>query len=311
MLFVGLSDPSFKPEINPPPTPLKPILKKSQIDEDERYARRLAQQYNTNPASTNHSDSKHSNTRARYSNKTNKPSQSQQYYDHYYKNNPGMGPNQFNRNQPNSSRQGNSTNDEIDVFFDHDLPKLKDDFTKGIKETTSVITGWMSSLKKTFEDENVSDEEFYNKYEKPLPKQHKKQHPVDSTAPPPSTVKYDAFGNEIKTNNLRKDDDNDDDTIKMVDNDDDDDDDAPPPPPRPTKNSSEITSKSTTIDKNGSETKWEPIAHTPVAVTDPFLVTDSDEEEEVESSHATSNSNTNLKEESKDVNPTVEAKTSS
>ncbi len=259
--FIVLSDPSYKPEILPPqPLPRSNYLD-PQIDEDERLARRLAKQYAQET-------------------RQERPER-EQYSDLY-------GNQRTDRHHTN--------NQEESSFLEHDLPQLKEQFQKGVQETSTKINNWMTSLRKKFEDDD--DTQLYHEQSN----QGSQQHQRPKSSQPPKL--FDAFGEESndtsvthgsyrtnvnkprRSNNFDHDPEelnSDFSQIKLVD------DDPPSQPKRPTKptalSSPEVAPAPKPITKIGSGSKWEPLnAVEPTSIDnhDPFLVADSDEEEETE-----------------------------
>ncbi|TKX23844.1 ubiquitin-binding protein CUE5 [Elsinoe australis] len=115
--LLGMSDPNFKEEA-PPPQPPRPV--RSQLEQDEMYARQLAQHYD-------------SRERAR-----------------------GDGYGQ-QRGEQRGQLPRQSTQDRLYAedrersFFDDDLPEIQRTLQKGFMETQTKVNSWFNNFKKRLE----------------------------------------------------------------------------------------------------------------------------------------------------------------
>jgi len=113
----GMSDPDFQPEEAPapPPKPPRPTAAQRQLEQDEMYARQLAQHYQS------------SNQSQRGMHNNPPPTQRRTTDDELY----------------SSDRDRN--------FFDDDLPEIKETVRKGFLETQTKFNGWISGIRKRIE----------------------------------------------------------------------------------------------------------------------------------------------------------------
>ncbi|GAB7350876.1 hypothetical protein MBLNU459_g1395t1 [Dothideomycetes sp. NU459] len=124
--LLGMSDPDFKPEEAPPPRPPRPTQAQRQLEQDEMYARQLAEHYGSaaRPRGRDQDD---------------------------------RGPPLPNRN--NAGRPVLDDGDREHSFFDDDLPVIKESVRKGFLETQSTVNKWISDFKKRIEGD---DDDPYN-----------------------------------------------------------------------------------------------------------------------------------------------------
>ncbi|KAL1995049.1 hypothetical protein VTN49DRAFT_1236 [Thermomyces lanuginosus] len=122
--LLGMTDPKAQAELPPPPPakPPRPVTSttRSQLEQDERLARQLAEHYN-GPARHHH------------------PQQggyrSRQRYDDY----------EEEEREPN--------------FFEDELPIIRENIRKGFLETQSKVNAWVQSLKKKLDGEETDEED--------------------------------------------------------------------------------------------------------------------------------------------------------
>lgn len=140
--LLSMSDPSFKAEEAPPPKPPRPAQQqqpRSQVEQDEIYARQLAEHYQTNfqgYGSRSRGDPPLPNQRRET----------------------GLKPNELH-DDPNHS------------FFDDDLPEIRRNIEQGFKETQTKVNQWITSFKKKLDGE--PDE--YDRYGNPVPPRDERQ----------------------------------------------------------------------------------------------------------------------------------------
>jgi hypothetical protein len=131
--LLGMSDPSFAADEPPPPRqPARPMHREpmSQMEADEAYARRLAEQYNTEaPRAQNTYNQREPGRRG-----VNR--QQQQYYD-----------------DPDSPERN---------FFDDDLPEIGRNIQQGFMETQKKFNSWITNLQKKIEGGDDEEEDLYS-----------------------------------------------------------------------------------------------------------------------------------------------------
>ncbi|KAL9129089.1 MAG: hypothetical protein Q9217_002361 [Psora testacea] len=134
--LLGMSDPDAAESVPPPQpprreqVPAQPIsTEESQLAADERYARQLAEHYNTVNAQGSRPDS-----RAR----------PQQQFKGPPRSSTGQTPDQFHEERERS-------------FIDDDLPIIRENIKKGFLETQSTVNKWVNSLKKKIDGEDEDD----------------------------------------------------------------------------------------------------------------------------------------------------------
>lgn len=121
--LLGMSDPNAiqnDSDEQPPPQPPRPQHNQSQLDQDEAYARQLAQHYETQSAAYE----------ARTANRG-QPRQRQQT---------GLNPNELHDDREYS-------------FLDDDLPVIQEQLKKGFQETQTKVNTWFKDLKKKFDEQ--------------------------------------------------------------------------------------------------------------------------------------------------------------
>lgn len=117
--MAGMSDPNFKAEEAPPPQPPRP-QPRSQLEQDEIYARQLAEHYQSQGGQA---------AQGGYSARPQGDTRRQQ---------PGQRPNEGDREHS---------------FFDDDLPEIRKNIEQGFKETQKTVTGWISNFTKKLDGE--------------------------------------------------------------------------------------------------------------------------------------------------------------
>ncbi|KAF2157607.1 hypothetical protein K461DRAFT_289909 [Myriangium duriaei CBS 260.36] len=110
--LLGMSDPTFQAEDVPPPQPPRPTAAQRQLEQDEMYARQLAQHYQSGDR------------------------------DHRggYQQQRGQGPPQHRNSQDPEDRERN--------FFDDDLPEIRESVRQGFLQTQSTVNSWIKNFKK-------------------------------------------------------------------------------------------------------------------------------------------------------------------
>ncbi|KAG8625808.1 hypothetical protein KVT40_006209 [Elsinoe batatas] len=115
--LLGMSDPNFKQEEAPPPQPPRPTAAQRQLEQDEMYARQLAQHYQ-------------STERAHQ----------------------GGGYGQQRGEVPRRTTQERLYAEDRDrSFFDDDLPEIQRSIQKGFQETQKSVNSWFNNFKKRLE----------------------------------------------------------------------------------------------------------------------------------------------------------------
>ncbi|KAK1914598.1 hypothetical protein P3342_010587 [Pyrenophora teres f. teres] len=109
-----MSDPNFKAEETPPPQPPRP-QPRSQLEQDEIYARQLAQHYQTQGGPG------------------------------------GQGQRGQGQRQQPGARPGEPEREHS--FFDDDLPEIRKNIEQGFKETQQTVTKWISNFTKKLDGE--------------------------------------------------------------------------------------------------------------------------------------------------------------
>ncbi|KAF2829038.1 hypothetical protein CC86DRAFT_368162 [Ophiobolus disseminans] len=130
--LLSMSDPNFKAEEAPPPQPPRP-QPKSQLEQDEIYARQLAEHYQSRGGQG-------------------AQGQGQGGY--------GQRPSGEQRRQQPSQRPNEP--DREHSFFDDDLPEIRKTFEQGFKETQKTVTGWISNLAKKLDGEPDDYDQYGN-----------------------------------------------------------------------------------------------------------------------------------------------------
>ncbi|KAJ4368411.1 ubiquitin-binding protein cue5 [Neocucurbitaria cava] len=127
--LLSMSDPNFKAEETPPPQPPRP-QPRSQFEQDEIYARQLAEHY-----------------------------QSQGGHGGHGSRQPGEAPRRQQTGlRPNEPEREHS-------FFDDDLPEIRKNIEQGFKETQKTVNKWITNFTKKLDGE--PDE--YDEYGNPVP----------------------------------------------------------------------------------------------------------------------------------------------
>lgn len=131
---IEMSDPDAVVESDPapPPQPPRPVRSQmgstpqTQLEADELYARRLAEQYDANTYGGQQRAPMHSGGRSRQPQET------------------GLKPNELYDNDHS--------------FLDDDLPVIKESLRKGFVETQKTVNSWITNLKKKLDGEEGEGE---------------------------------------------------------------------------------------------------------------------------------------------------------
>lgn len=238
-------------------TPRGQARRKTQIEEDEELARKLAQEFNRPPRGYTSSRTRHSTSSA--------------YSGRYDDERP---------QQPQRS------------FLDDDLPEIRENLQKGFEETKTKVSAWYSNFKKRLDGEEGTPGFFGALGQSPRNSNELRGYdgPGSGGAPRRSgdgdrrRRYYDRDPAEI-----------DDDFRGISLRDDTEPERTPPRPPRPGAKPRQVSAfgdeaPATTGSKGGrdnstskSSSKWEPLTQVPaepVGDKDPFFIGDSDEDEE-------------------------------
>ncbi|EAS31663.3 CUE domain-containing protein [Coccidioides immitis RS] len=293
--LLGMSDPDA--QVDPPPMkPPRPSIATSttqrQLEQDEMYARQLAEHYNR-------SEQHRSYPQSGWDHEPHLPQRQRET---------GLKPNELYDDREHS-------------FIDDDLPIIKENIRKGFLETQTRVNTWMQNLKKKLDGEESEDE---INYEQNRQGQQYRQGFGESQNYRPrrsgearrsaDRERYDAdprvLSDDFATLELR-------------------DEEAPPiRPPRPAANPDLFKSKSSSPDQRkvsfqegppeeigaphssrsdsqnraaqpqGKPSKWQPLATvepSPVTDHDPFSLGDSDDEKEVKKQEVKSEENEKIK----------------
>lgn len=128
--LLGMTDPDFKPEEAAPPQPPRPQQRQqpqSQLEQDELYARQLAEHYN---------------------------SQMPRQQNQYNQREPG-------RRGPNQQRPHYDEDDRERSFFDDELPEIGRNIQRGFMETQKQVNSWINNFKKRIDGED-EEEDLYS-----------------------------------------------------------------------------------------------------------------------------------------------------
>ncbi|KAJ5811838.1 hypothetical protein N7474_008139 [Penicillium riverlandense] len=124
--LLGMTDPTAQEDMVPPPKPPRPDQPPTttdwrQVEADERYARQLAEHYNSSR----------------------------------------RGPRPGWESDPRYQRpRGSEEDEERDYsFFDDDLPVIRENIKKGFLETQTKVNSWVANLKKRIDGEDVDEED--------------------------------------------------------------------------------------------------------------------------------------------------------
>ena len=127
--LLSMSDPDFQPEEQAPPQPPRPQRQPpNQLEADERYARQLAEQYNSYGG----------------------PRGQARYNQRDWAGNRG----------PNQQRPHYSDEDREHSFFDDDLPEIGRNIQQGFVETQKKVNTWINNFRKRLDGED-EDEDLY------------------------------------------------------------------------------------------------------------------------------------------------------
>ncbi|KAK4547293.1 hypothetical protein LTR36_000948 [Oleoguttula mirabilis] len=136
--LLGMSDPDFRPEEAAPPQPPRPTKRapQNQLEADEMYARRLADQYNSAP-------------RGQGQNKYNQREPARRA--------PNQQPTHYNEDEDDHERS----------FFDDDLPEIGKNIQQGFMETQKKVNSWINNFRKKIDGEEDDDEDLYSSSQAP------------------------------------------------------------------------------------------------------------------------------------------------
>lgn len=118
--LLSMSDPNFKAEEAPPPQPPRP-QPRSQLEQDEMYARQLAQHYQSQGGPEGAG---------------------------------GHGARGRGRPRPNEPEREPS-------FFDDELPEIRKNIEQGFKETQKTVTNWISNFAKKLDGGEIDEYDKY------------------------------------------------------------------------------------------------------------------------------------------------------
>ncbi|KAM5436510.1 ubiquitin-binding protein cue5 [Microsporum ferrugineum] len=275
--LLGMSDPDAQEDVRPPMPPRPAVggvptsTTQSQLEDDERYARQLAEHYSG------------ADQRRGYQ---------QSPWDH------GMA-----SGQRGQGLKPNELYDREHSFIDDDLPIIKENIRKGFLETQSRVNTWVENFKRRLDGEDSDEDVQHGQRQYGQRQQHANAYndqgyPNRRSAEHRRSVdreRYDAdphvLGDDFSSLELR-------------------DNEAPPPrPPRPQANPDLFKAKSASPDRRkvsfqegppeeiqdsysapnpratsvNKPSKWQPLSSvepSPVADNDPFSLGDSDDEKD-------------------------------
>lgn len=123
-----MSDPNYKPEEQeiPPPQPPRPQQPRSQVEQDELYARQLAEHYQSGF----------------------------QGYGSRLRGDPPVG----ERRHETGLKPNELYDDREHSFFDDDLPVIKQNIQKGFQETQSKFNKWINDFRKKIDGEEEDED---------------------------------------------------------------------------------------------------------------------------------------------------------
>ncbi|PVI03196.1 hypothetical protein DM02DRAFT_652816 [Periconia macrospinosa] len=134
--LLSMSDPSFKAEEAPPPQPPRPTQQpRSQLEQDEIYARQLAEHYESNYA--------------------------------------GQGSRSRGDGAPGRRRQDQQDPNDERSFLDEvaeELPEIRKNIEQGFRETQTKVNKWITDFRKKLDGEPDQ----YDVYGNPVPRQHER-----------------------------------------------------------------------------------------------------------------------------------------
>ncbi|KAF9694445.1 hypothetical protein EKO04_007488 [Ascochyta lentis] len=134
--LLSMSDPNFKSEEAPPPQPPRP-QPRSQLEQDEMYARQLAEHYQSQGGQQGQGG---------YGSRTQESG--------------------ARRSQPYARSNNNNTNNNKDEreysFFDDDLPEIRKNIEQGFQETQKTVNKWITSFKKKLDGEPDDYDQYGN-----------------------------------------------------------------------------------------------------------------------------------------------------
>ncbi|EAW07905.1 CUE domain-containing protein [Aspergillus clavatus NRRL 1] len=116
--LLGMTDPTAQQEEVAPPRPPRPSATQKQLEQDELYARQLAEHYNRRAPQPRWDESRHDG----------------------------------------AARRSNESEEREYSFFDDDLPVIRENLRKGFLETQSKVNSWVQNLKKRIDGEDLEEE---------------------------------------------------------------------------------------------------------------------------------------------------------
>ena len=114
-----MTDPNFKPEEAAPPKPPRPTAAQRQLEQDEMYARQLAEQYQSSGRQQRAPPTQH---------RANVP-----------------------RRRPEDDEELYRSDDRERNFFDDDLPEFSENVRKGFVQTQARFNQWFGDIRKKIE----------------------------------------------------------------------------------------------------------------------------------------------------------------
>ncbi|CAI6228745.1 unnamed protein product [Periconia digitata] len=134
--LLSMSDPSFQAEEAPPPQPPRPTQPRTQLEQDEIYARQLAEHYESGYA--------------------------------------GQGSRPRGDGQPPRRRQDQQDPNEDRNFLDDvadELPEIRKNIEQGFRETQTKVNKWITDFRKKLDGEPDQ----YDVYGNPVPREHERR----------------------------------------------------------------------------------------------------------------------------------------
>ncbi|PSN61714.1 hypothetical protein BS50DRAFT_578230 [Corynespora cassiicola Philippines] len=143
--LLSMSDPNFKEDEAPPPQPPRPTQPRSQLEQDEIYARQLAEHFQTQQGGGYGS---------RGRGDPHQPPQRRQT---------GLKPNELYDDREHS-------------FFDDDLPVIKKNIEQGFRETQTKVNKWITDFRKKLDGEPEEYDQYGNPVYRPEPSQQRQNY---------------------------------------------------------------------------------------------------------------------------------------
>ncbi|KAJ4395496.1 ubiquitin-binding protein cue5 [Didymella pomorum] len=126
--LLSMSDPNFKAEEAAPPKPPRP-QHRSQVDQDEMYARQLAEHFQSQGGQQGQG---------------------------------GEGSERRSSPYARSNNQSQNKDDREYSFFDDDLPEIRKNIEQGFQETQKTVNKWITSFKKKLDGEPDDYDQYGN-----------------------------------------------------------------------------------------------------------------------------------------------------